>query len=59
VRTLIGFIVAFLLAKIVGTEAAASLSEPVQAGVVVVTSALFAWLGKTLRNRDNAVGKVV
>ena len=59
VRTLIGFGAFMLLAKMVGDETATSLSGPVQALVVMVTSALFAFLGKKLRNTGSVAGEVV
>ncbi len=59
VRTLIGFGVFMLVAKVVGDETAVSLSEPVQAMVVMVTSALFAFVGKKLRNSGSVAGEVV
>ena len=49
----------WFLDKVVGDETAVSLSEPVQAMVVMVTSALFAFVGKKLRNSGSVAGEVV
>ena len=59
VRTSIAIGLTMLMAKLVGEETAASLSGTIEAVVVVAISALFAWVGKTMRNKSNPIGTVV
>ena len=50
VRTTLAFALYWLLTKIVGAEMAESMGGAVEAVVVIITSALFALLGKLSRN---------
>lgn len=59
VRTLIGFGLFMLVAKVAGDENAAQMGGAVEAIVVVITSAVFAFVGKKLRNGGNKAGEVV
>jgi uncharacterized membrane protein YccC len=59
VRTFVAFIIAFLLAKLVDAETAVNLAGATEGLVVIVTSAIFAFVGKMLRDKGNVVGKVV
>lgn len=64
VRTIIGFAVAFILVKFVGPETADQLAGPVESGIVVLVSMIFAFAGKKFRNGDGPemiqpVGKLV
>lgn len=59
VRTLLGFIVAFGLTKIVGEQMASQMSGAVDAAIVIGVSALFAWAGKHFRNAGDGLGKII
>lgn len=59
IRTMVGFGVAFLLIKIFGEETATSMTGMTESIIVVITSAIFAFMGKSLRNADNSAGKVI
>jgi hypothetical protein len=56
-RTLLGFLLALVIAKVAGESFAAS--EPVQTGIVVLTSAALAWFGKFIRDRSGFFGKLI
>jgi len=65
VRTTLAFALFWLLTKIVGAEMAESMGGAVEAVVVILTSALFAFIGKLSRNKADeehetpVVGSVV
>jgi uncharacterized membrane protein YccC len=62
-RTFVAFVIAFLLTRLVGAETAVDLAGATEGLVVIITSALFAFVGKLMRDKDdlvvNPVGKVV
>jgi len=59
VRTLVALGIAGLLVGTVGEEEAAKLSDAIAPAIVIGISALFAFLGKKLRNSGSKLGKVV
>ena len=59
VRTMVGFGVAFLLVKIFGEETATGMTGMTEGIIVVITSAIFAFMGKSLRNAGSSAGKVI
>jgi hypothetical protein len=59
IRTFVAFVVAFALTKLVGEETAMNLQGATEGLVVIVTSAIFAFIGKSMRNSGVALGKVM
>jgi hypothetical protein len=59
IRTFIAFLVALLFTKIFGEVTAVELAGAQEAIVVIVTSALLAFIGKAMRNAGMTLGKVV
>jgi len=57
VRTFVAFVIAFLVVKIFGAEAAAGMSGATEGIIVIVTSAIFAFVGKAMRNQG--MGSVI
>ena len=58
-RTLLGFGIAFLSVKLLGPETADTLAGPVEAGIVVLSSMIFAFVGKKMRNDEKPLGEVL
>lgn len=59
-RTILGFVVVWVLTKVIGAQAAADLSPQIEAVIVIAVSAGLAWFGKRSRNSATpVVGKVV
>ena len=58
-RTLIACGIAWLLVGVVGEEQAATMSDALAPAIVIGVSAVFAFLGKKLRNDGSKLGKVV
>jgi uncharacterized membrane protein YccC len=59
IRTFVAFIVAFALTKLLGEATAVNLAGAQEAVVVIITSAIFAFIGKSMRNSGLAIGKVM
>jgi hypothetical protein len=59
IRTFVAFVVAFVFTKLVGETTAIDLAGAQEAVVVIVTSALLAFIGKAFRNKGKALGKVL
>lgn len=59
VRTLIGFIIAFGLVKLFGEDKAAELAGVSEGLVVIITSAILAFVGKAMRNDGMSAGKII
>jgi hypothetical protein len=58
-RTFVAFLVAFLFTKIFGEVAAVDLAGAQEAVITIIMSAVFAGLGKLMRNKGVALGKVI
>ncbi len=63
IRTFVAFIVAFLFTKLLGETTAVDLAGAQEAIVVIITSALFAFIGKVMRNKGGegwtSIGKII
>jgi len=59
VRTFVAFIVAFLFAKITAAGLEVDLTGVQEGVVVIITSAILAFVGKAMRNKGMTLGKVV
>lgn len=59
IRTFVAFLVAFAFTKMFGEVAAVDLAGAQEAVITIVMSAVFAGLGKLMRNKGNALGKVI
>jgi hypothetical protein len=59
IRTFVAFVVAFIATKFLGEATALDLAGAQEAAVVIVTSAILAFVGKVMRNSGMAIGKIV
>ena len=59
VRTSLAIGLTLLVARFFGEETAGKLSGAIEAGAVVIISAVLAFAGKVFRNNDQAAGTVV
>ena len=59
IRTMIAFIVAFGFAKLLGATTAGEMAGPQEALVVIITSAVLAFIGKSMRNHGKSPGMVL
>jgi hypothetical protein len=59
IRTFVAFVVAFALTKLVGEQTALNLQGVTEGMVVIITSAIFAFIGKSMRNSGLGLGKVI
>ena len=58
VRTFVAFIVAFVFTKFVGETTAIDLAGAQEAVVVIITSAILAFMGKAFRDNNSLIGKI-
>ena len=59
IRTFVAFAVAFVFTKLLGETTAVDLAGAQEAVVVIITSAVLAFVGKAMRNKEVALGKIV
>ena len=59
VRTFVGFVVAFLAVKLFGEAGSEHVIGATEGLVVIITSAIFAFVGKAMRNKGLSFGKIV
>jgi hypothetical protein len=59
VRTFVAFFVAFLFVKLGGALPGVELAGVQEAVIVILTSALMAFIGKAFRNSGMAIGKIL
>lgn len=59
VRTFVAFVVAFAFTKLGGAIPGVDLAGMQEAVIVIVTSAILAFVGKAMRNSGMSLGKII
>lgn len=59
VRTFVAFVVAFAFVKLGGAIPGVDLAGVQEGVIVIITSAILAFVGKAMRNNDKAIGRVI